>query len=253
MISIMKQQFKIFTLCVACLFGFQLLQAQSKSISAEAFNKIIISPNINVKLVQAEEESVQIDRHSIPLEKIKVKVSGKTLRIFLEDAKFVTKSRKQRGENYKLSVPIYKGGEVTATIFYKDLKKLSIRGEEEVICESPIRRENFKVKMYGEAEFIAENLEVEKLKIALFGENYFEVKNGFARIQTLRTFGDNEVNVRRLNNKLAVVRGYGDNEFNVTTDNVIRFSSMGDASITYRGDADLQKMIVLGGTDVRKR
>jgi len=244
---------KITTVFIAFLFVCQMLNAQSKDIQTSSFDKIIVSPNINVRLVEAEEGSVRIDRHSIPLDKIKVEVKGKTLRLFLEDAKLVTKTRRQRGRNYKIDVPIYKGGEVDATIFYTDLKKLSIRGEEEVVCESPIKRDKFKVKMYGEVEFIAEDLEVEKLKVALFGENYFEVKNGFARRQTLRTFGENEVNVRRLDNKLAVVRGYGENEYKITANNVIRFSSLGDASIAYSGGADLHKVIVLGETEVRRR
>ncbi|MEN0050895.1 MAG: DUF2807 domain-containing protein [Bacteroidota bacterium] len=244
---------KITTVFITILIVCQTLSAQSKDIQTSSFDKIIISPNINVTLVEAEESSVRIDRHSIPLEKINVEVKGKTLRLFLEDAKITTKTRKERGRNYKMDIPIYKGGEVTATIFYTNLKKISIRGEEEVVCESPIKRDRLKVKMYGEAEFIVENLEVEKLKVALFGENYFEVKDGFAKTQTLRTFGENEVNLRRLNNKLSVVRGYGENEYKISADNAIRFSSLGEASIAYSGDANFRKMIVLGETEVRRR
>ncbi|MEM8525394.1 MAG: DUF2807 domain-containing protein [Bacteroidota bacterium] len=244
---------KITTVFITFLFAIQILSAQSKDIPTSSFDKVIISPNINVTLVKAEEASVRIDRHSIPLEKINVEVKGKTLRLFLEDAKITTKTRKERGRNYKMNLPIYKGGEVTATIFYTDLRKLSIRGEEEVVCESLVQGEKFKVKMYGEAQFIAKDIEVEKLKVALFGENYFEVKNGFAGTQTLRTFGENEVNLRRLDNKLSVVRGYGENEYKISAENTIRFSSFGEASIAYSGNADLRKVIVLGETEVRRR
>lgn len=248
----MKQLLKISMLLFIISIGYQSLNAQSKTMDVESFNKIILSPNIDLRLVEGNSESVKIQSSKISSDKITVEVKGKTLRIYLEDAKFSTKNRKEYRDNSKMSVPIYQGAVATILVTYKDLKKLSIRGEEEVVCESRLSAKKFVIKMYGEAELTMKEVNIGLLKTALFGENVLEIKRGVVQEQIYRTYGENEVKVQGLENETARFKSFGDNEFDVNTSEEIKLFAMGDSKVSYTGDAHFRKGLVLGDSKIRK-
>ena len=81
-------------LIVFTILGIQRGNSQSETIKVETFNKIIISPHIQVVFVEGEEESVTVESITESMDKLNIEVKGKTLRIYLDDAKMVTKSEK---------------------------------------------------------------------------------------------------------------------------------------------------------------
>ena len=95
--------------------------AQVKTYQVNSFNKIVVSPHIQVDFKEGDSEKVIIHDITEPLEKLNVEVSGKTLHIYLEGAKTITKNKTEKNGNYKMKHPIYRGTVVRATIIYKNL------------------------------------------------------------------------------------------------------------------------------------
>ncbi|MEM9850333.1 MAG: DUF2807 domain-containing protein [Bacteroidota bacterium] len=245
----MKQSYILLTIL---LFAISLLQAQERSISTEAFDKVVVNPSIDVTLAEGETENVQIQESNVPLADIQIEVKNKTLKIYLE-SEDPSKEQKKSGDWFsKLDYADYENAVVKVLVTYKKLSKLSIRGEQEVALASPIASNKLKIKLFGASNVIVEKLEVQQLKVALFGENHFEVKNGYAAEQSYRTFGENQVDVRRLNNQYARLRTFGENEFKVEADERIRLSGAGESKLMYSGQAELTKGIALGEHQIRR-
>src|SRR5579871_2412352 len=89
--------------------------AQTKT-PVRHFDKIIVSPHIQVTFVEGNEENVVIEKCGVPLDKIHIEVNGKTLRVYLEGAKEITKNE---DDGYTGRRAIYHGTVVAATITYK--------------------------------------------------------------------------------------------------------------------------------------
>jgi len=81
------------------------VRSQISEIAVKSFHKVIVSPHIAVKFIEGTEEKVVIDKLSVAREKFNVEVKGKTLRIYLDDAKIVTKTVKEKSEGYSLNKP----------------------------------------------------------------------------------------------------------------------------------------------------
>src|SRR6056297_4336818 len=141
--------------------------AQDKTFKTKDFDKIIISPHIEVNLVAGEEASVVIENAKVPMNKINVAVEGSTLRVYLDGAKTVTKSERVSSDNWNGKRPIYNGTMVTATITYKTLKNLSVRGEEIVRCKSTLGQDDLKISLYGATKVYFEGLVLNNLTVAM--------------------------------------------------------------------------------------
>lgn len=101
------------------------LQAQPKIFEVDAFNKVIVSPHIEVTFKKGDKESVIIESITESIGKFKVEVKNRTLELYLDGAKVITKSEKQDNNT---KVPLYKGTFVKSTIIYKDVDSYSLRG-----------------------------------------------------------------------------------------------------------------------------
>ena len=240
-----------FTILITMSY-FNSLTAQSDPIQVNSFNKILVSPNIELFLQEGTEETVTIQGSSIPEEKINIKVVGNTLKIYLDDAKIATKHKKVYRDNYKMKVPIYDGSVVSALVTYKNLEKLTIRGEERITCESPIKTDKFKVKMFGEADLVVQELDVKSMKAALFGDHNLRIENGSAEKLVYHSYGESDIETESLNTKITRIWAMGDSEFKVNADEKIRFSSLGESKVKYLGDPDVRKGITIGENKVKK-
>lgn len=227
------------------------LQAQSKSISVAHFDKIIVSPHIEVNLVEGNEESVQIENARLSEDKINIEVEGKALRLYLDGAKMVTKSEKVDGE-WKGKKPRYSGTMVTATITYKNLDVLSVRGEEVITCKSAIEQDDFKLRIYGESKVYFDLVSVDKLTVSIYGESYLEIKSGSVNRQVYRAYGESEVNALEMRNASTKITAYGESNFRVNVSDELKVTCYGEASINYKGDASVDKGIVIGEASIRK-
>lgn len=234
------------------LFIANSILAQSKPISVDHFDKIIVSPHIELNLVEGNEESVLIENAKLSDDKINVEVDGKTLRVYLDGAKMVTKSEKYDNGEWSGKHSIYNGTMATATITYKNLDVLSVRGEEVITCESAIEQDDFKLRIYGESKVYFNSVSVEKLIVSIYGESYLEIKNGDVQRQVYRAYGESEVNTLEMGNTSTKITAYGESNFRVNVSDELKVTCYGEASINYKGDATVDKGIVIGEASVRK-
>src|ERR1700733_9443883 len=82
-----------YSITIVTIFLFVTSFSQTAT-AVRHFNKVIVSPHIQVTFVEGNEESVVIEKSSVPKEKINIEVNGKTLRIYLDGAKEVTRNEK---------------------------------------------------------------------------------------------------------------------------------------------------------------
>ncbi len=234
------------------VLGVYQVVAQEKTYQVENFDKIIISPHIAVNLVEGDEESVRIDESGVTDDKINVEVEGKTLRIYLDGAKMVTKSEKVKGENYKMNRSLYDGTQVRATVTYKNLNTLSVRGEERINAKSKIAQEDFTLRIYGESQVYLSEVELDKLKVTIYGESYLEVENGNVGHQRYTAYGESKVNTLGIDNAFTKITAYGESDFRVNVKDRLKVTCYGETHITYEGSPKVDRGIVIGEATVRK-
>ena len=239
-------------LLIAFLCAANSAIAQKTTIPVDHFDKIIVSPHIEVNLVEGNEESVRIEDARLSEDKINVEVEGKTLRIYLDGAKLVTKSEKHDNGAWSGKKSIYQGTMATATITYKTLNALSVRGEEVVNCESAIDQDDFKLRIYGESKVYFNSVLLNKLTVSIYGASYLEIKNGSVDRQVYRAYGESEVNTLEVGNASTKITAYGESNFRVKVSDELKVTCYGEASINYKGDASVDKGIVIGEASIRK-
>lgn len=252
-LAMMKYYFR------SALYSLLLLVSVSKSIAQNKqsstlspFEKVTVSPHIKLFLEEGSEETVTIKESKVPLEKINIKVEGKNLLIYLDDAKITTKQIKQTENGHTQSVPIYKGTQVTAHVTYKTLKDLSIRGEETATCLSPLKEKELTINLYGESHLLIDSIETKELKATLYGDNHLTINRGSAISQSFKSYGESEVNVQYLINDFSKVTAYGSSTFNLNTKDKIKVWAFGEARINYLGDPEIQRSITIGDLKIVK-
>ncbi len=216
------------------------------------FDKVIVSPHIQVTFVEGNEESVTIEKSTVDKEKIKMEVNNNTLRIYLEGAKEITKNKKSYDNGYKEKLPLYNGTVVTATITYKTLDNLSIRGEETIVCKSPLRGDKFNLKIYGESEVILNEVHLGELQTTLYGESLLEIKSGDIKNQRYTAYGESKVNSLGINGNTSRIIAYGEPDFRLNVADAIKITSYGDANLKYQGTPVITKGINIGDVNIDK-
>src|SRR5690606_41041510 len=136
-------------------------------------------------------------------------VSGKTLHLYLEDAR-ITEKMEPNGWNSKQG--LYRDVNITAYVTYRDLEYIEIRGDQELTCQDPIRSETFTLKAYGENEISFASLHTGYFKISMYGENKLKIKEGKTEFQKYRLYGDNRIDTRGLRSYSAVANIYGESQ-----------------------------------------
>ncbi len=227
------------------------VNAQDKIISLKSFDKVVVSPHIQVKFQQGEKESITIEDISVPFEKFNIEQSGNTLHIYLEDAKMTTKNKKEKNNNYNVKHPIYNGTIVRATITYKNLVDLSLRGEEEFECTSILKTDKFKLKIYGESNVYFHEVAFNSLHTTIYGESYFVIKKGKIGKQKIITYGESEINTLEVQTENIKITAYGESDIRVYASKDIKITSYGEARIKYKGSPEINKGIVIGDAIIR--
>lgn len=244
----MKNRILLSSILFLVVFSIQNMAAQSKKNVVASFEKIIISPHVEAVLKQGAETAVTINKSKISEDKLNVEVEGNTLRVYLDGAKMVTKSeRVAYGRK-----PIYQGTMLTVTITYKTLKNLSVRGEEVVTSESLIDEDELKLSIYGEAKVYFNAVTLNELNVAIYGESYLEVKDGMVKRQVYRAYGESEVNTLEMNNDETKITAYGESNFRINVSDRLKVTCYGETSINYKGNATVDKGIVIGEASLRK-
>ncbi len=248
----MKKAFLTGIIMVMTFLEAHTLHAQAEVISVKSFEKVIVSPHIEVTLKEGAEESVVINDAKVSKDKLNFEVEGKTLRVYLDDARVLTKTEKVNDRNYKGRKSIYNGTIATVTITFKKLKNLSVRGEERIRVASALNLKNMKLSIYGESKVYFDDLTAEDLKVAIYGESYLEIADGSVNHQVYRAYGESEVNASQIRNKSTKITAYGESNFRVKVSDRLKVTCFGEAKINYAGSPEVSKGIVIGEAEIRK-
>lgn len=243
---------RITLLIILVFLSYKNVQAQSKVFDVDSFDKVIISPHIQVTFVEGKKESVIINSINVPDDKLHIDVSGKTLQIYLEGAKTVTKSEKVEKEDGKKKESIYKGTIVKATVIYRSIDDLSLRGDEKFECKSAFNQEKLVIKIYGESKVYLNEVKLNSFITTIYGESYLEVKKGSILKHKMVAYGESEINTFGVISNSVKITAYGGGDIRINASEEIRVTAYGEANITYKGAAQLNKGIVIGEANIKK-
>jgi len=242
----MKRVIKSTLILCAILVGTNLTLAQSKTYEVKAFDEVIVSPHIEVVFEKADTQSVVIENIDVGYDKLNVEVKGKTLHIYLDDAKVYTKSQKVKTDDYKGKHSIYDGTIVSAKVYYRDLDLVSLRGEETHELKSKLTGDEFKMKIYGEAKVYIAEMDLDEFSATMYGEGYLEVEKGRAQMQKIISYGESEVNTLGVNNSSAKVTAYGEGRVRLAVSDDLKVTAYGEASVHYKGNPNVNRGLVIG-------
>src|SRR6478736_6708452 len=224
--------------------------AQTKMTSS--FNKIIVSPYIQVTLVQGDQESVTVNDIHVDTGKLHIEVNDKTLRIYLEGAKDFPKNEKDYSNGYKETHPLYRNTSVVATITYKTLEALSLRGEEDQLCKSPINGDKFTLKVYGESNISFNEMNLQQFSATLYGESTLEIKAGSIKDQKYTCYGEGRINSLAIEGSTSHITAYGTADFKLNVSDRIKITAYGDAELHYKGNPEINKGLHFGDMVIDK-
>jgi ribosomal protein L31 len=226
-------------------------QEHAKEISRDlpSFSRITASPHINLVLREGQDESIKLVYDNIDPEKINIDVKGKTLRIYLDEARFT--NREVRINKFEKR-DYYSGATITAYITYRKVERLEIRGEQEVTCQSPITSDKFFLKAYGRNEISLVSLKTGYLKTRLYGENMLKISGGKAEYQKYKLYGENEIDTEDLNSYHAQATIFGESRLRLTTQDEFVIHAFGESRVSLTGNAIVNKGLVFGRADIRR-
>lgn len=225
--------------------------AGAQEISAVApFNKVIISPHIQSIFTQGDKESVTIRYSSVGKDKIHIENNGKTLRIYLEGAKEITKNQKRDGESPAGKQALYSGTVLKVTVNYKTLEELSIRGEETAEVSSKLDQDNFNLTVYGESKVHFSDLQLKTMQTKIYGESSVDVKSGTITEQKITAYGESKINLLALSNQITMATLYGESELKLNTSDLISITSFGESKIGYKGNPEIRKGLNIGKAQI---
>ncbi|MEM1325698.1 MAG: DUF2807 domain-containing protein [Bacteroidota bacterium] len=240
-------------LFIAALFLTQLAFAQAETVELSTFSKVIISPKIEAKFIPSETSKVVIIDSDVPEADLNVVVKGNTLKVYIDDHKFFPKQQRQAINNGKMTTDLYEDDAVEIIVYYEQLEKVVIRGDNDIIFKDQLQADKLTIKQFGDNDIRIDDLRANELKVVLYGDSEFKVYSGQVTRQRYRTYGDTDIDVDRLQSKTARFRSYGDADAEVQADERIKLFALGDQSLRYSGTAKLRKTLVLGNTSIRKR
>jgi len=238
---------------VLCVFTTPTTQAQAQSGPVDHFHKVIISPYIQVTFVQGEEEAVTIDQIMVDSNKLHVEVQGGTLRLYLEGAKDLpTNPRAFNRDDNQQHHALYPNHAVTATVVYKKLDALSLRGAETYTSQSPLNADQFTLRVYGESTVIFTEVHINKMHTTIYGTSSLDIRAGAVSKQYYTCYGEGKVNTTAIVGQTARVTAYGESEFRMNVSDRIKITAIGEAKLRYMGNPVIVKGIHIGEMHVQK-
>lgn len=224
--------------------------AQVKEYKVAPFQKVIVSPYIEVVFKQGDTEKVTVDAGYLPLEKFHAEVSDKTLQVYLDEAKWIPKNKKVKHKEWTTKQAVYKGTQVRITITYKNMEVVSVRGNESIKFESPFKQKKFTLRTYGESKIYLKNVDLDFLKATSYGESYVVVEQGQIEKQKFTTYGESVINAENIENLETEVTAYGESTLKLKVIDRLKITAFGDANITYYGTPEVSRGIVIGDATI---
>jgi hypothetical protein len=236
----------VFFACFTLLANAQEIEKELKS-----FSKIIASPRINVILKKGDQEKIRLVYDDVTKERINIIVKGKTLHIFLDDARKVERTYRDYNHDGNRH-GIYEGVSITAYVTYQYLEALEIRGNQELTCDDAINSDRFKLRAYGENEITFASLKSEYFKASLYGENQLKIRTGKVTEQKYRLFGENKIDTRELRSSFTSTRIFGEGKLRINSSEEVVVDAFGEPQIYVDGGAHVSKRLVFGKATINQ-
>ncbi len=224
---------------------------QIEEIPLTSFNKIVVGPHIDVELIQGNEEKTMLKYSGVDRQDIHVDIDGNTLRLYLDGARMIPKDQQYNTKKPKKSK--YADARVRAQVSYVTLKKLKVRGEDRVICNSSLTGDRFKLRLFGENDVVLTSVETDVFVASLFGENELQVDAGAVGKGKYKFFGDNEVDAIGLASDYSKAKSFGESEFRLNVDDLFRVSSFGESIFRFTGDAEVSRGFMFGENSIYQK
>lgn len=253
--SMVKQYImrQLVTILAAGMLVFITLAVHAQTVPVGHFHKVMISPYIQVTFVQGDTESVTINHIIADSSKLHVEVHGGTLQLYLDGAKNFPRHRQNYGsDGNQQSHNLYPDHAVIATVVYRKLDAMSLRGEETYLCQSPLSAATFTLRVYGESRVIFTEVHISRMYTTIYGESSLDIKSGEVNKQRYTCYGEGKINTTAITGQKAKVTTFGEAEFRVNVSDLIKITAFGDAKVCYRGNPEIVKGIHFGGVDVQK-
>ena len=217
-----------------------------------SFNKIIVSPHIEAIFIKGIKPSIVIEDIIVSREKFKYELHNGILQVYLEGAKTYTKHKKLVSKNNKNKVPLYENRVVKVIITYTDVKTFSIRGGEKVKFQTSLNQKECTINLYGKSEVTIPTINVDELDISIYGDSFLKMENGTVNHQKIKAYGASKVMAIDVVSNETKITAYGNGTFQLNASEKIKVNSYGEATILYKGNAQLKKGIVIGESTIRK-
>lgn len=241
------------TILATCLFAATTFGTNAQTGAVSHFSKIIVSPYIQTTLVEGETESVKIDGIIVDSNKLHVEVDDGTLRLYLDGAKDVPNDKHGYDKDgNRHSYPLYPDHAVIATITYKTLDALSLRGEETHVCQSPVTADDFTLRVYGEAKVIFTEAHIQHMHTTMYGEGTLDIKAGNVNEQNYTCYGESKINTTAITGQKSKVIAFGEAEFKLNVSDRIKITAFGEAKLRYMGNPNIVKGLHFGGLDLKR-
>ncbi|MCH9660865.1 MAG: DUF2807 domain-containing protein [Bacteroidetes bacterium] len=221
-----------------------------RTVNVESFNKVIISPHIEVTFVEGITESILVENSQVADDKLNIEVAGKTLRVYLEGTKNIPKNKKEYVNGHKIKRPLYKGTQATVTITYVSINEASLRGEERISFQSRFDQEKLRLKIYGESRISFSEVKLDEMHTTIYGESILKMKAGTITKQKIVAYGESKVDMEEISNKETTVTAYGEAEFVLNASDKIKVTAFGEAVIGYKGSPIIKKGINIGDVQI---
>ncbi len=241
-----KTILRIGTIWVIVTISIISVNAQRINQELEFFNKVIVSPRIDVELVKGEKERIDITYDGVVKKEINIVRRGKTLRLYLDHARISEKQVVTRYKGWVEKRPRYEHAEVKAVITYTSLKHIQIRGEQEVNCPNVIASDKLRIKQFGENKLAIAGVKTNRLKISLFGENEIDIKEGETKLQIVKLFGQNDLDTRNVFAVNSKASSLGESRIHINSSQSIKVMALGESTIYFEGGGEMYTGLVLG-------
>lgn len=244
---------QLMTILAAGMLLLVTLATNAQAGPVDHFHKVIVSPYIQVTFIQGSEESVTINNINVDSNKLHVEVKGGTLRLYLDGAKDIPRQEKEeRNDGSQQSHALYPNHAVIATVVYRKLDGLSLRGEETYLCQSPLSADKFSLRVYGASKVVFTEVHIDQMHTTIYGESSLAIEAGAVNRQHYTCYGEGKINTTAINGQEAWVTAYGEAEFRVNVSDRIKITAFGEARLRYMGNPAIVKGIHIGEVDMKR-
>jgi hypothetical protein len=215
------------------------------------FDKIVVSPKINLILIPGETESIRIEYTGVDPDKIIIdQTHHRKVHVYLENAKVYDIG--ERHDDMFDRKERYKRASITAYVTFKSLRLIETRGEGQVVCDGKINSRKLKLRAYGETEIRLAYVNAENVMARLYGENKLSILDGEAGHLSYRVYGTNKVESRGLKSVTSSTTIFGEGRISLYATEEVHVTSFGEPSLYVSGSPVVSKGIVIGRTNIRR-